>query len=101
MQTCLYPALLTALIVAGTTSALPPYMIKQSIECAGTPIDVGLYGSPCFQDWDGDGVSDLIIGQYDQGKIRIYLNEGTNEYLIFNSWEYMQADGADITLPYG
>ena len=103
MRTSSYPLILTVLIVAGAASALPSifYMIKQPLDCAGVPIDIGMYGSPCFQDWDGDGVSDLIIGQYDDGKIRIYLNEGTNENLVFNSWEFMQADGVDITLPYG
>jgi hypothetical protein len=97
-----YPLLITVLIIAGAASSYSPvYVVKLSLECAGVPIDVGTYGSPCFQDWNADGLPDLIVGQYDDGKIRIYINEGSPGTLIFNSWTYMQADGTDITLPYG
>jgi hypothetical protein len=41
------------------------------------------------------------VGQYEQGKIRLYLNENTDAMPVFSTWSYMQADGVDIQLPYG
>ena len=73
-----------------------------TIRCAGLPIDVGKGSDPFVVDWDGDGLKDLIVGQfYDQsgnndGKIRVYINDGMNSDPTFSSWFYMQADGSDI-----
>ncbi len=33
---------------------------------------------PCAVDWNGDGNKDLLVGQFDQGAIRLYLNNGTD-----------------------
>jgi len=99
MKTVLFVPLLllSAIAVSGTFSFAPPYYM----ECAGTPIDVGNYGSPCIVDWDGDGLKDMITGQFDYGRIRFYKNEGTNEDPIFNSYAFLQANGSMISMGYG
>ncbi len=83
--------------VSGTFSFDPAY----NLECAGVPIDVVYYGSPCVVDWDGDGLKDLITGQFYYGNIRFYQNEGTNESPVFNSFSYLEADGTTIAMAYG
>ncbi len=89
--------LLTAAAASGTFSFASPYYLQ----CAGTTIDVQYYGAPCVVDWDGDGLKDLITGQFYYGNIRFYRNEGTNESPVFNSFSYLQADGTNIAMGYG
>ncbi len=89
--------LLTAMAVSSPFTFDTPYYLQ----CAGTTIDVQYYGAPCVVDWDGDGLKDLITGQFYYGNIRFYKNEGTNESPVFNSFAYLQADGANITMGYG
>lgn len=68
---------------------------------AGAPIDVGYYGSPTMYDWNVDGAQDLVLGQFDLGKIRLYLNQGPDTAPEFNGYTFFQAGGTDITLPSG
>jgi len=67
----------------------------------GTPIDVGNYGAPTMSDWNQDGAKDLVLGQYDSGKIRLYLNQGPDTAPVFNGYTFFQSGGVDVTLPYG
>ena len=34
------------------------------------------YAAPCWADVDGDGKKDLLVGQFSQGRIRIFKNLG-------------------------
>ena len=48
------------------------------IEAAGKPIDTAVgHAAPFVADFDGDGVPDLLVGQFGEGKLWIYHNEGT------------------------
>jgi len=94
--------LLAVVAVAGISSAWPPsWQTEYQLTCAGTIIDVGYYAAPCVVDWDGDGLKDLVLGQFTSGNIRFYRNEGTNAAPVFNSYELLYADGIPITLPSG
>jgi hypothetical protein len=44
----------------------------------GTPIKVDPpgYACPAYADWDGDGKNDLLVGQFAQGKIWLFKNDG-------------------------
>ena len=64
-------------------------------------IDVGWYGAPFAYDWDGDSKKDLLVGQFTQGRIRFYKNTGEHANPVFDNSLYLQADAADIVLPYG
>lgn len=94
---CLTLLLLPALALSQTFNFETPY----NLECAGTDIDVGYYAAPCVVDWDGDGLKDLILGQFSGGNIRFYKNTGTNASPLFNSFSYLYADGSIITMAYG
>lgn len=49
------------------------------IEAAGKPIDTEIgHAAPFVCDFDGDGLKDLLVGQFGEGLLRIYRNEGSN-----------------------
>lgn len=93
---------LALIAAAAWASASPPvYQDPILVSDGNIPIDVGYYGSPCVADWDGDGLKDLIVGIFDNGNIRLYLNCGTNADPQFDGYTNLEADGTVITLPYG
>jgi hypothetical protein len=71
------------------------------IEADGKAIDAGYGVVPSAVDWNGDGKKDLIVGQFEGGKIRLYLNQGTDNAPVFKDFTYLQAGGEDIDLPSG
>jgi hypothetical protein len=50
------------------------------LEAADKPIDATEIGhaAPFVYDFDGDGIKDLLVGQFRDGLLWIYRNEGTN-----------------------
>lgn len=54
---------------------LPPVRL----EAAGKPIDTAVgHAAPFVGDFDGDGVKDLLVGQFGDGILWVYKNVGTN-----------------------
>ena len=47
-------------------------------------------------DLDGDGTQDLLVGQFNQGKIKVYLNQGDGK-LAASSW--LEAEGKVAEIP--
>lgn len=70
-------------------------------DSAGKPIDVGSYAAPLMADWNGDGLNDLISGQFEYGRIRFYPNLGTNEAPVFNDYQYLRDGGGLLSVPSG
>lgn len=94
------------------------------IEAGGVPIDVTTgHAAPYVIDFDGDGVRDLLVGEFGDGEfpvdelpadlaagwkqkgafcnghIRIYHNCGTNAAPRFERFEFLRANGAIATVP--
>lgn len=65
---------------------------------AKVDIDVGARATCSVADWNSDGRKDLVIGALD-GKIRVFLNEGTDTEPDFRSGLLAQANGADLVVP--
>ncbi len=38
------------------------------------------YAAPCLADLDGDGVKDLLVGQFRKGKIKVYPGKGEGKF---------------------
>ncbi len=50
------------------------------LEAGGKPIDTEeSHAAPFVGDFDGDGVRDLLVGQYGDGALWIFRNVGTNQ----------------------
>lgn len=90
--------LLAAFSAGGPSELLEPVRIL----AGGKPIDVEVgHAAPCFADFDGDGLEDLLVGQFGGGKLRIYKNAGTGRLPRFDDFSIFQADGKEGTVPSG
>jgi hypothetical protein len=49
------------------------------LSAAGKPIDTDIgHAAPFVGDFDGDGVRDLLVGQFGEGILWVFRNEGTD-----------------------
>jgi hypothetical protein len=72
------------------------------VAAGGAAINVEIgHAAPLVTDFDGDGVFDLLIGQFGGGKLRIYRNQGDNANPKFDTFAWFQAGGKDGTVPAG
>ncbi len=75
---------------------------EEVVQAGGKDIVVPGYSVPSFEDWNGDHLGDLIVGEGGgglSGKVRVYLNVGTESDPCFVNSFYVQADGRDLTCP--
>jgi hypothetical protein len=76
----------------------PPFLV----EAGGSPIDVaGGHSAPFFHDVDGDGLDDLLVGQFEGGHLRVYRNGGERGAPRFAEHGLLEAGGSAASVPYG
>jgi hypothetical protein len=54
------------------------------------------YAAPCLADVDGDGKLDLLVGQFNKGKIQVFKGLGKGKFAK-SAW--LQADGKPAEVP--
>jgi hypothetical protein len=100
----LMPLVLTMLGLA------PPQALSQSpellppvrLEAAGKPIDTAIgHAAPFVGDFYGDGKKDLLVGQFGDGILWIYRNEGTNKAPKLAAGVKFKDGAKDGTVPTG
>ncbi len=68
------------------------------LEAGGQPIKVESpgYAAPCLADLDGDGIKDLLVGQFRGGKIMVYPGQGDGK---FAEGVWLEAGGEVAEVP--
>ena len=69
------------------------------LQCSGLDIDCGDYSAPYSQDWNEDGMKDLLVGDSD-GMVYLFINVGTNAAPVFDTQSNVML-GAGGVLDYG
>jgi hypothetical protein len=72
----------------------PPVRLKA--DGAAVRVESPGYAAPCWADIDGDGLKDLLVGQFNGGKIRVYKNLGDGK---FAAGKWLEADGQVAEVP--
>jgi hypothetical protein len=54
------------------------------------------YAAPCWADLDGDGKKDLLVGQFNQGKVMVYKGLGNGS---FAEGAWLKAEGNVAEIP--
>lgn len=95
-----------ATALAALAAALPaqgPELEKPfRIEADGKAVNVTVgHAAPLWRDMDGDGLQDLLVGQFGQGKLRVYKNFGEKNAPKFKDFVFAQAGGKDAAVPTG
>lgn len=67
------------------------------IQSGGVPVDVGSGAQVFVADWNNDNKKDLIIGDT-TGKVRLYINQGTNSNPSYSNYSFVQYNGIDIAV---
>jgi hypothetical protein len=92
--------LLSVFLVGGvmTVGSAAEFHPPVRLSAGGQPIRVESpgYAAPCWADLDGDGRKELLVGQFSQGKIRVYQSLGEGK---FAAGEWLMADGAVAQVP--
>src|SRR5437763_5232237 len=96
----LFPATFVAAAPPTTQVTIPNLSPELQQPCkvmAGKePIDVEVgHAAPFFADITGDGVKDLLVGQFGEGKLRIYKDIGSKTDPRFDKYEWFKA-GAEV-----
>ena len=93
---------LTPLIPGGNVGLSPELEPPVRLEAAGKPIDTDIgHAAPFVCDFDGDGLKDLLVGQFGGGILWIYRNEGTNTEPKLAAGVKFKGGAEDGTVPSG
>jgi len=68
-----------AAVAMAVSAVAEEFALPVRLEAGGKPIDTEIgHAAPFVGDYDGDGINDLLVGQFGEGILWIYINEGTN-----------------------
>lgn len=87
---------------ASRSDYVPNFGPAEFVQAGGTDIVVPGYSVPSFAYWNDDDLRDLIVGEgvaEFPGKVRVYLNVGTQSSPAFAGFFYAQSLGADLEVP--
>jgi hypothetical protein len=92
--------LLSALFLGGGTAACSAADFADPVRLkagdAAVRVESPGYAFPCWTDIDGDGKKELLVGQFNKGKIKVYKHLGAQK---FAPGDWLQAEGSVAEVP--
>jgi hypothetical protein len=92
--------LLSALLLSGSAAICGATDFEQPVRLkagdAAVRVESPGYACPCWADIDGDGKPELLVGQFNGGKIRVFKHEGAEK---FAAGTWLQAEGKVAQVP--
>jgi hypothetical protein len=92
---------LACLWAGAVCAAIPELDEGVYIQSGSGPLTVKYFTAPSVIDWNNDGKKDLLIGQFNNGNIWLFLNQGTDAQPAFSGGQRLLVGGANITTSYG
>ena len=80
--------------LCGAADFEPPVRLKAGD--AAVRVESPGYAAPCWADLDGDGKKQLLVGQFKDGKIRVFKHLGEEK---FAPGEWLMAGGEVAQVP--
>ena len=80
---------------------LPVLQSDRQVQAAGKTLSVGHTACPAVVDWNNDGKKDLLVGTFRNGKVFLFLNQGTDADPKFDKGVPLQAGGKELEVGYG
>ena len=72
------------------------------LQAGGMDIDTEIgHAAPWVTDWNGDGVRDLLVGQFGKGQLWIFRNKGTDTAPSFAKGQLFKEGRPEGTVPTG
>jgi hypothetical protein len=95
-------ALTFALAAEASADDLAELRKPVPVLAGGKPLDVERSGhaAPFVGDFFEDGAQSLLVGQFHEGRLRIYRNTGTSSQPKFDSYTWFEAGGKIASVPY-
>lgn len=85
-------------LLPGADELLAPF----AVEAGGAVLDApGGNSAPCVHDLDGDGRFDLVVGEYEDGAMRLYRNVGAPGQPRFEAGVRLKHAAGELKVPYG
>ncbi|MGE0529593.1 MAG: hypothetical protein AB7P49_21280 [Bdellovibrionales bacterium] len=76
---------------ASADDRAPDLTAPTLLKAGGTAINVDIgHAAPFFADVDGDGKKDLLVGQFGDGKLRIYPNQVSSGLPQFEKFTWFE-----------
>lgn len=89
------------LFASWSYAATPAFKTGVYLYDGSDPLTVDLHSTPFAVDWNNDGKKDLLVGQYVNGHIRLFLNQGTDLNPLFQGSSFIESNGEAITTTFG
>ena len=72
------------------------------VRVGGDPIDVSVgHAAPMMRDWNSDGISDLLVGQFGKGSLGVYRNSAKKGEPKLGERVWAKSDKAKLKVPTG
>ena len=98
---CVGACCLAVICAPSAWAAAPALQTGVPIQDGGSDLMVSSHAAPEVAYWNNSGKKDLIVGEFTGGKVKLFLNTGSDAAPAFSGGSFIQSSGTDIQVSYG